>query len=37
MYLINHATTLTTGKMLLWGLIINHATALTTGKMYTCN
>jgi hypothetical protein len=33
MYLINHATALTTGKMLLRGLIINHATALTTGKM----
>jgi hypothetical protein len=36
MYLINHTTALTTGKMLLRGLIINHATALTTGKMYTC-
>jgi hypothetical protein len=33
MYLINHATAMTTGKMLLRGLIINHVTALTTGKM----
>ena len=37
MYLINHACAkaLTTGKMLLRGLIVDHAsaTALTTGKM----